>query len=181
MDSKKQINIKDFFFEEYISEMEIAQAIDRLADQIDKDYKDKEPLFIVVLNGAFIFAADLLRAIPSNCEASFVKLKSYDGFKSTEHVEQLLGLETDIAGRDVIIVEDIIDTGNTLKQFMPLIRAQNVKSLRLATLLFKASAFKHDYPIDYIGLEIEDRFVIGYGLDYADHGRNLKAIYKKVD
>lgn len=181
MASKKQIKIKDFFFEEYISEDQITTVIQRLADQIEHDYKHQNPLFIIVLNGAFIFAADLLREIPSNCEASFVKLKSYDGFKSTEQVEQLLGLETDIEGRDVIIVEDIIDTGNTLHQFIPIIKAQNPRSIRITTLLFKASAFKHDYSIDYIGLEVEDRFVIGYGLDYDDHGRNLRSIYKKVD
>lgn len=178
---KKQVKIKDFFFEEYISEDEIGQCISRLAQKIQEDYQDKEPLFIVVLNGAFIFAADLLRAISVNCETSFVKLKSYDGFTSTERVEQLIGLETSIQGRDVIIVEDIIDTGHTLNQFLPVINAQNPRSIKLVTLLFKTAAFMYDYKIDYVGMEVEDRFVIGYGLDYDDHGRNLKAIYKKVD
>jgi hypoxanthine phosphoribosyltransferase len=181
MASSKRVTFKEFSFEEYLDEPTILTAVAKIAAQIAEDYRDKNPLFIVVLNGAYVFAADLLREIPFNCETSFIKLKSYSGFKSTEKVEQLLGLENDISGRDIILIEDIIDTGNTLNKFLPVVREHNVASVRLATLLFKASAFKHSYLIDYIGIEIPDDFVIGYGLDYDDHGRNLRSIYRKVD
>lgn len=175
----KEVAFGDFRFSEFIPKEQIDKIVTHLAQKISQDYKEKNPLFIVVLNGAFVFAADLLRAIEIDCQTSFVKLKSYDGLSSTGQVEKVLGLEIDIAGRHVVIVEDIIDTGNTLNAFLEDLKKYKTKSLSLVTLLFKPHAFKHTYPINYVGLEIPDQFVIGYGMDYNDQGRNLSSIYQK--
>jgi len=179
MDSSSDlVKAGDLFFEPYLGEKEILTKVKEMGNALSEKYKEKNPVFLVVLNGAFIFAADLLRNIDFHCETSFVKLKSYDGLTSTGKSETLLGLETDISNRDVIVIEDIIDTGNTVFQFMAELKSLNPKSIALVSLLFKKEAFNYDYPIDHIGFTIPDRFVIGYGLDYNDMGRNLKSIYQ---
>lgn len=174
----EKVKAGDLSFEIYLSEKEIVEKVVALGKQISVSYRDKNPLFIVVLNGAFIFAADLLRNVDFHCETSFVKLKSYKGLTSTGKSETILGLETSVTDRHVVIIEDIVDTGNTLFQFMKELKELHPASVSLASLLFKEEAFKFDYSIDYIGFTITDRFVIGYGLDYNDMGRNLKSIYQ---
>lgn len=180
MDSDKNKIVKagDLFFEPYLDREVILDRVSEMGVAISKDYVDKDPIFIVVLNGAFIFAADLLRQVNFHCETTFVKLKSYDGLASTGNLETLLGLESNIENRDVVVIEDIIDTGNTLHRFMQELSQLKPSSISLVSLLFKEEAFNYDYPIDYIGFTIPDRFVIGYGLDYNDLGRNLQSIYQ---
>ncbi len=177
----KLVEFGDLKFEPYIDKDSIQSIVEQMAQTIYDDFKEKSPLFIIVLNGAFVFAADLLRKIPFDCESTFVKLKSYQGLESSGNIEKLLGLELDVKDRDIIVIEDIIDTGNTLNEFLKVLTASGAASIKLASLLFKREAFLHNYKIDYIGSSIEDKFVIGYGLDYDNQGRNLNSIYKKVD
>jgi len=172
------IQIHDKFFEPYLSTKEIDDAIEKIANQISDDYKDKTPLFIGVLNGSFMFVSDLMKKININCELSFIKLSSYEGVNSTEKMNQLIGLSTDLTNRDIVILEDIVDTGNTLSYIFDLLKNHSYHSLKIATLLFKPEVYKKKYPIDYIGLEIPNTFVVGFGLDYNEQGRNLKEIYK---
>ncbi len=172
------IQIHDKFFEPYLSPEEIDSAIEKIANQITHDYKNKTPLFIGVLNGSFMFVSDLMKKIDVNCELSFIKLSSYEGTHSTEKMNQLIGLATDLTNRDIIILEDIVDTGNTLSYILDLLENHSYQSLKIATLLFKPEVYKKKHPIDYIGLEIPNTFVVGFGLDYNEQGRNLKEIYK---
>ncbi len=149
-----------------------------MVKEIAKDCKDETPIFIGILNGCFIYVADFIRLYPKNCEVSFVKLASYNGLESTGKVNELVGVNVDLTDRTVIILEDIIDTGNTLQKIYDIFKNQKVKSLKIATLFFKPDVFTKALPIDYIGLSIPDEFIIGYGLDYNDLGRNLDSIYK---
>ena len=158
--------------------MEIQQAVKSVADQIAADYKDETPIFVGVLNGAFMFVSDLLKAYPYPCEISFVKLSSYQGLTSTGIVETLLDLPENIEGRSVIILEDIIDTGRTLQQLVHLFSKTNVKEFRIASLFYKPDVYRGEYVIDYFGLAIPDNFIVGYGLDYKELGRNLKEVYQ---
>ena len=158
--------------------MEIQQAVKSVADQIATDYKDETPIFVGVLNGAFMFVSDLLKAYPYPCEISFVKLSSYQGLTSTGIVETLLDLPENIEGRSVIILEDIIDTGRTLQQLVHLFSKTNVKEFRIASLFYKPDVYRGEYVIDYFGLAIPDNFIVGYGLDYKELGRNLKEVYQ---
>jgi len=171
------IKIKDKFFEPFISEAKLNEAIKTVASKINTDYKDKSPLFLGVLNGSFMFVSDLLKLVNVNCNLSFVKLASYQGTESTGNVNQLIGLNEDIEGRDVILVEDIVDTGNTLEKLHQILLNKKVKSLRIATLLYKPKAYNKSFKIDYKGIEIPNAFVIGYGLDYDGFGRNLNTIF----
>ena len=152
----------------------------RVAAEINRDYEGKNPLFIAILNGAFIFAADLFKQINLEAEICFIKLASYKGVKSTGKVITAIGLDTEIYNRDIIIVEDIVDTGKTLSQFLPTLEHQHPASLKIATLLHKPSATVHAIKIDYLGFTIPDKFVLGYGLDYDGLGRNIKEIYQLV-
>jgi len=162
----------------YLAEEKIAAAVKVVAKKINSDYAGKNPLFLVVLNGAFLFAADLLRCIDSDgCEVSFVKFSSYAGTESTGKVKELIGLNETLEGRDVIIVEDIVDTGNTIVQMMDDLAKRKCASVKIAALLFKPEAYRKDVKIDYVGIEIPDAFIVGYGLDYDGLGRNLKDIY----
>ena len=172
------IRVHDKLFKPYISADQIANAVQRLAAEISADYIDKKPLFIAVLNGSFIFAADLFKQIKIDAEISFIKLASYRGMKSTGHVITAIGLEQDLFYRDVIILEDIVDTGKTLYEFLPQLDHQHPRSLKIAALLHKAEATKHPLKIDYTGFVIPDKFVVGYGLDYDGLGRNLKEIWQ---
>lgn len=172
------IQLHDKFFKPYISESEIQQAVQRVAQKIGEDYKDQTPIFIGVLNGAFMFVSDFLKAYPHPCEVSFVKLSSYQGLTSTGIVETLLDLPEHIDGRSVIILEDIIDTGRTLKELIHLLANTNVKEFKIASLFYKSEVYNGEYAIDYFGLEIPNRFIVGYGLDYKELGRNLKEVYQ---
>jgi hypoxanthine phosphoribosyltransferase len=179
MESTIKVNNKDFRI--FIKADTIDVAIQQIADSINKDTESELPLFLVVLNGAFMFAADLLKRIKGECNVSFVKLASYSGTQSTHEVKELIGLNESIKGRSVIILEDIIDTGNTLDVLLKTLQTHEAGKVRIATLLFKPEAFQCDYGIDYVGIEIPNDFIIGYGLDYDGFARNLPDIYKIVD
>jgi hypoxanthine phosphoribosyltransferase len=175
------IKVKDKVFEISITAKEIQLAIIKMALKIDDDLNGKNPLFLIVLNGAFVFAADLLRNIKMDCEVSFVKLSSYVGTQSTNTVRELIGLDKALTGRTVVIVEDIIDTGVTMAHTLPKLKDLGAKDVKIATLLFKPDAFKKSFKIDYIGMEIKNDFIVGYGLDYDGFGRNYAEIYKIVE
>jgi len=167
-------------FRLYISEAQIQEAVKKIADRINHDYSGKSPLIIPILNGSFMFAADLVKLLPIQCEISFIKASSYQGTNSTNQLKTLLGINEDISGRDIIILEDIIDTGHTLAKIIPSIKELQPASIRVATLLFKPEACKANIPIDYIGIEIANKFIVGYGLDYNGLGRNLREIYQEI-
>lgn len=168
--------ILDKSFKPYLTSTDLDAAIQKMADQLNNDYQDKNPLFIAILNGSFIFAADLFKKITIPAEISFIKLASYKGTKSTGNVVTAIGLETDLYDRHVVVLEDIIDTGKTLSEFLPQLSHQQPKSLKVCTLLHKKEATKYQINIDYLGFEIPDLFVVGYGLDYNGFGRNLDQI-----
>lgn len=174
------IQVKDLNFERYLSEADIQRRIQLLALQIERDYQGKNPLFIGVLNGAFVFIADLLRYCNLDCEISFVRLSSYQGTQSTGEIKELIGLKKDVKNRHLIIVEDIVDTGKTMHHFLQGIEKMQPASVTLASLLSKPSARQREVTIDYLGFEIPDLFVVGYGLDYEGSARNLKDIYQLV-
>ena len=176
----KTITLGDKTFRLYITEEQILTAIKKIADQINRDYKDKKPLFIPILNGSFMFASDLFKDITCSCEISFIKASSYRGLSSSGDVSSLIGLSDDITGRDIIIIEDIIDTGHTLSRLIPQMEVQMPASIRIVTLLFKPKALQTDITIDYIGLKIANEFIVGYGLDYNGLGRNLREIYQVI-
>ncbi len=174
------IKVKDKEFKLSITTDQISEAIDSLAHKLNTDLAGKNPLFLVVLNGAFIFAADLYRKITIESEISFVKLASYSGTSSTSDVKELIGLNEKLKGRYVVILEDIIDTGTTMQYLMNKLRYLGVAEVKLVALLFKPSAFRESFRIDYLGLEIPNEFIVGYGLDYDGFGRNYPDIYKIV-
>tara|TARA_R110001592_G_scaffold36428_1_gene122636 strand:- start:1202 stop:2263 length:1062 start_codon:yes stop_codon:yes gene_type:complete len=158
--------------------LEIQQAVKSVADKIAADYKDETPIFVGVLNGSFMFVSDLMKAYQHPCEVSFVRLSSYQGLTSTGIVETLLDVPENIEGRSVIILEDIIDTGRTLQKLVHLFSNTNVKEFKIASLFYKPDVYKGEYAIDYFGLAIPDNFIVGYGLDYKEQGRNLKEVYQ---
>tara|TARA_B110000238_G_scaffold198348_1_gene242808 strand:+ start:2194 stop:3312 length:1119 start_codon:yes stop_codon:yes gene_type:complete len=173
------IKLHDLYFKPFITKEEITGIVKSLAKQVKADLaKDEIPVFVGILNGCFLFAADFIREFNGNCEVSFVKLASYEGTTSTQKVKQLVGLNKNLAGRTVIILEDIIDTGATLQEIYNIFRDKKVKQLKVATLFFKPDVFKKELPIAYIGKSIEDKFIVGYGLDYDGLGRNKAAIYQ---
>ncbi len=172
-----KITIKDKTFKPYISAEELQTSISKVANEINMHYSGKSPIFIGVLNGSFMFMSDLLKEINLQCTVSFVKLASYEGTTTTGKVNELIGLNEDIEGQDIILVEDIVDTGNTLVKLYEILQNKKVNSIKIASLLFKPEAYHKPYPIDYIGKEIPNAFVLGYGLDYDGYGRNLSSIY----
>src|SRR3954451_6728637 len=172
------IKVHDKYFIPFLSETEIQRKIKELGLQISKDYAGKKPLFVAILNGSFMFASDLFKYITIDAEICFIKLASYKGTKSSGQVITAIGLDTDITDRDVIVLEDIIDTGKTLKEFLPQIRNLQPASLKIAVLLHKPEATVYPITIDYCGFSIPDKFVVGYGLDYNGLGRNISSIYK---
>jgi len=174
------IKVHDKSFETYLSEEIILKRIKEIADSINKDYAGKKPLFISILNGSFMFASDLFKQLAIPAEICFIKLASYEGMKSSGKVVTSIGLEEDIFGKDVIIVEDIVDTGKTLHQFLPNLVHQQPKTMKIATLLHKSEATEYPLTLDYVGFDIPNKFVVGYGLDYDGLGRNLKEIYQLV-
>ena len=177
----KSIKVHDKEFSLFISSEEIDKATAQIAEDINRDLDGKNPLFLVVLNGAFMFASDLIKKITIPCEISFVKLSSYIGTQSTSAVRELIGLDEVLHNRTVVIVEDIIDTGITMGVTTEKLKHLEAQDVFVATLLFKPDAFKMNYDIDYIGIKIPNDFIVGYGLDYDGHGRNFPDIYKIID
>jgi hypoxanthine phosphoribosyltransferase len=172
------IHINDKYFNTFIPEDEIQSRINALASIINNDYKGKEVLFIAVLNGVFMFATDLLKKIKLECEISFIKVSTYKGTSSTSNLIDLIGLTTDLKNKEIILLDDIVDTGFTLSEIEKTIKRSNPKSLKTCALLFKPNAFKGNEKPHYIGFEIPNLFVVGYGLDYNQKGRNYTEIYQ---
>ncbi|GGC10480.1 hypoxanthine phosphoribosyltransferase [Dyadobacter sediminis] len=171
------INILDKTFVPFISRSSIESRIAELADQIGKDYAGRNPVFIVVLNGAFLFAGELVKNISLTCEITFIRFSSYSQTESTGNVRQIIGMEESIENRDIIIVEDIVDTGLTMAHLLKQIKDRSPKSVEIATLLHKPEALKTPIDMRYVGFEIDNKFVVGYGLDYDGFGRNLDSLY----
>jgi hypoxanthine phosphoribosyltransferase len=176
----KQVTIEDKTFGIYIQDQDIQQAIQTIANEMNVLYADKKPIFISVLNGAFMFTADLLKKIEVPCELSFIKLSSYSGTTSTGTVKEIVGLQEEIAGRDVIVIEDIIDTGITMQKIISELELKNPSSIRIATLLLKPDSVKVPIKPDFVCFSIPDKFVVGYGLDLNGIGRNLPDIYQLI-
>lgn len=172
------IKLHDKTFDTYLSDAEIQEKVKQIAEQLNKDYKNKRPLFIAILNGSFMFAADLFKYLSIDAEICFIKLASYKGMKSSGKVITAIGLDQDLFERDVIILEDIVDTGKTLHEFLPKLDHQQPKSLKIAALLHKPEAIQFPLTIDYLGFSIPNKFVVGYGLDFDGLGRNFKEIYQ---
>jgi len=176
------VKIFDKEFAPYIPQDKLEFEIHRVAREISSDIEGESPLFLVMLNGAFMFAAELFKNIDAPYELLFLKYKSYDGTHSTNNVNVMIGVEPeDIKGRDIIIVEDIIDSGLTMSKLLNDLKKAGANSIRIATMLFKPNAFKFNYKVDYICLNIGNEFIVGYGLDYNESGRNLREIYKIVE
>lgn len=165
-------------FSVYITEDEIQSRVAALAEKINEDLHGKDILFFGVLNGVFLFAADLIRLINIDCQVSFIKLASYDGTSSSGKIKELIGWNEDITGKSVVVIEDIVDTGATLERVFGELKLRKASEIRVCTLLFKPDSYQREMPIDYIGFEIPNNFVVGYGLDYDGYGRNLRSIYK---
>jgi len=174
------IQVHDKTFETYIAEEKILERIKELAAELTTAYTGKKPLFIAILNGSFMFASDLFKYLNIEAELCFIKLASYKGMKSSGNVVTSIGLEDDLFGRDVVIIEDIVDTGKTLHNFLPKLEHQQPRSLKIVTLLHKPEATEYPLQLDYVGFQIPNKFVVGYGLDYDGLGRNLKEIYQLV-
>jgi hypoxanthine phosphoribosyltransferase len=171
------IQLKDKTFDVLISERQLLDRIQEMATQISLDYAEKSPVFLAVLNGSFMFAADLLKSITIPCEISFVKVASYTATHTTGKLTQLIGLSEEVTGRHVIILEDIVDTGITIEGILHDLQTKEPLSVKIATLLHKPEAYIKQVPLDYIGFSIPNQFVLGYGLDYDQLGRNLKDLY----
>ena len=172
------MQLHDLKFIPFIPEAEITSAIEKVAEKVNADYKGKTPVFLGILNGAFLFASELIKRFEGDCEVSFVKLSSYQGTNSSGDVKSLMGLNQSLEGREVIVIEDIVDTGNTLESIYAILEREKVKDFKIATLFYKPDAYKKNYPIDYCGMEIPNDFIVGYGLDYKELGRNLRQVYK---
>ena len=172
------VTLHDMHFEPYLGEAEVAKAIDALTVKVAKDYAGKTPLFVGVLNGSYFFASELLKRLDIPCEITFVKVASYHGTVSSGTVSQLIGLNERIAGRHVVVLEDIVDTGNTIVHIMAALKEQQPATVAIAALLLKPEAYKKDIPINYVALEIPNVFVVGSGLDHDGLGRNLPGIFR---
>ena len=175
------IKIHDKKFRISYPEAEILKHVQAVADRINKDMKDKNPLFLAVLNGSFVFAADLMRLITIPCEISFVKLASYQGTKKKKKIKEVIGINEDISGRTVIILEDIVESGLTMKRMIDSLGTRNPESVHICTLLLKPEKLKVNLNIEYAAMEIPNDFIVGYGLDYNQQGRNLRDIYTLVE
>ncbi len=176
------LRVSDRDFAPYIPQEKIENEIHRIASEIKRDMDGKEPLFLVMLNGAFMFAAELFKSFDMPCEMSFVKYKTYVGTESSGKAKTLLGIDIQLVkDRNIVIVEDIVDSGFTMRRLIDDLNAAGAKSVHIATMMFKPDAFQFDYKIDYIGMNIGNEFIVGYGLDYNEYGRNLTEIYKIVE
>ena len=174
---KNKIKLKDKTFRVLISAEEIDKAVTRVAEQLNERYEGCTPIFLGVLNGSFLFLADLVRKVNFENQVAFVKISSYVGTESTGRVTQQLGIDFDIEGRDIVIVEDIVETGHSMTYLLDYLKSKNPASISICTLFFKPEKFLYDYDIDYTALSIGNEFIVGYGLDYDQLGRNLKDIY----
>ncbi|MEZ4857098.1 MAG: adenylate kinase [Gelidibacter sp.] len=172
------IKLHDLHFKPFISEQEIETIVQRMVDEVAADLKDEIPVFIGILNGSFMFVSDFVKKYPKACEVTFIKLASYEGVKSTEDIQRLIGLTQDLTGRTVVVLEDIIDSGNTLEEVHRIFENEHVKDLKIATLFHKPEAYKKDFKLHYIGTDIPNKFIVGYGLDYNGLGRDLPEIYQ---
>lgn len=175
------VQIHDKSFGLYIAAEEIQLKVQELANQINKEYEGKDLIFISILNGSFMFASDLMKCILLPCQISFVKVSSYHGTNTSGRVDELIGLNTDITGKHIIILEDIVDTGITMNKIFNYLSLYSPSSLKIASLLYKPDAFEGKHKPDFTGFSIPNDFVIGYGLDYNEHGRNYDAIYKLIE
>ena len=175
-----RVTIKDKTFETSMPEAQIKWRVKQLAQQISSELEGKNPLFLAVLNGAFIFAADLMREMTIPCEISFVKLASYQGTTSTGKIKEVMGINEDLSGRTVIILEDIVETGLTIKQMRESLGTRNPAEIKVCTLFFKPEKLNVDLKLDYVAFEIPNDFILGYGLDYDQQGRGLKDLYTLV-
>tara|TARA_Y100000589_G_scaffold230024_1_gene217445 strand:+ start:3079 stop:3615 length:537 start_codon:yes stop_codon:yes gene_type:complete len=173
----KKVRLKDKNFQLFIDSKELNNSIESLSNKINQDYSDREPIFLCVLNGAFVFAAELIKRFNHECQVSFVKLSSYQGVQSSGTINSLIGLNEDIKEKDVIIVEDIVDTGQTIANIVENILNKNPRSIEVATLLYKPKSYQKQIPIKYRAIEIGNDFIVGFGLDYNGLGRNLEEIY----
>ena len=174
------IQLHDKQFKKYISEEEIDQNITQIATQINEEYKDDIPIFIIILNGAIVFAVDLLKKLTIQCAISCIKLSSYQGVNCTHQIKSLIGFNEEFKGRRVIIVDDIVDTGNTYEYLYNLLQDKEVKDVRIAAMTFKKDAYTKELPVHYVGLTIPTKFIVGRGLDYNGLGRNLNDLYQLV-
>jgi len=174
----KKIQIKDKTFETYLTEVQLEQRIQELGAQITADFEGEELVLLGVLNGSFLFVADLVRAIPLSIACEFIKISSYSGMESSGKVTEVIGIPSSLAGKNVVIVEDIVDTGKSMAFLLQKLTAFHPKRVAIATLLFKKEAFTFNYPLDYVGFEIPNKFVVGFGLDYDGLGRNYPEIYQ---
>jgi len=181
METTDRVLVHHLVFEKIISEKTIEQRLDALGAELSVRFSELNPLFIPVLNGAFIFAADLERRFTGHCETAFVKLSSYEGDRSSGQVQTVIGLQQDLKNRHLIVVEDIVDTGRTLHHFLETLHAQSPASISVAAFLRKPEAEEFHVPVEYLGFDIPNRFVVGYGLDYNGHGRNLPGVYGLVE
>jgi hypoxanthine phosphoribosyltransferase len=175
------IKVNDKFFKPYISAETLGKRINELAVQMSKDYDGKRPIFIAILNGSFMFASDLFKGISVDAEICFIKLASYKGTRSTGNVITSIGLDEPLRDRHVVIIEDIVDTGNTLNKFLPQLIDMRPASLKIAALLHKPEALEHPITIDYLGFSVPNKFLLGFGLDYDGLGRNLAEIYQLTE
>ena len=172
------IKLHDLYFKPFISEKEIDTTVQQMVDNIAADLGDEIPVFIGILNGSFMLVSDFVKKYPKPCEVTFIKLASYEGVKSTEDIQRLIGLTQDLTGRTVVILEDIIDSGNTLEEVHRIFENENVKQLLIATLFYKPEAYDKDFKLHYVGMEIPNKFIVGYGLDYNGLGRDLPDVYQ---
>ena len=172
------VKLHDLYFKPFISEQEIDEAVQKMVDAIAADLCDEMPVFVGILNGSFMFVSDFVKKYPKPCEVTFIKLASYEGVKSTEDIQRLIGLTQDLTGRTVVILEDIIDSGNTLGEVHRIFKNEKVKQLLIATLFYKPEAYDKDFKLHYVGKEIPNKFIVGYGLDYRGLGRDLPDVYQ---
>ncbi len=177
----KEIRVLDKTFKEFISQKDINERIDELARKINNDFAGQDVVFLGILNGAFLFAAELFKRIDLKARISFVKLASYEGTKSSGSIKELIGWNEDIKNKQIVIIEDIVDTGNTLERIIDELLIRKATGIKIATLLFKPKAYTKSIPLDYVGFEIPNDFVIGFGRDYDGYGRNLPSIYSLVN
>ncbi|NMM48711.1 hypoxanthine phosphoribosyltransferase [Marinigracilibium pacificum] len=162
----------------YMKKDVLMSRVSEMSEMLKSEYKDKDPVFLIILNGAFMFASDLLKGLDFDCEISFTKVASYENTESTGEIKSLIGVNEQLAGRDVVIVEDIVDTGNTMKWLLDELNRINVKSIATCVLLMKPEVFNNQFEIDFLGFEIPNDFVVGYGMDFNGYGRNLQDIYQ---
>ncbi|MEM9680149.1 MAG: adenylate kinase [Bacteroidota bacterium] len=172
------IKLHDLYFKPFISEQEIDDAVQRMVDSIAEDLQDELPVFVGILNGSFMLVSDFVKKYPKPCEVTFIKLASYEGIKSTEDIQRLVGITQDLTDRTVVVLEDIIDSGKTLAEVHRIFKNEKVKDLKIATLFYKPEAYKKDFKLHYVGIEIPDKFIVGYGLDYNGLGRDLTQVYQ---